>query len=100
MKRVTRVNRWCVLFAAGLSTLGACVDEGPNAPPLRGVEGPRAPIPMDGGAGTAGMAGAGGGGGQGGSQNQGGSGGGSSGAGGSSLPDAGTDASADSGDGG
>jgi hypothetical protein len=45
MKRVTTVNRTtvnrcCVLFAAGaLLTLGACVDEGPDAPPLLGAPG-------------------------------------------------------------
>jgi len=60
MKRVTTVNRWCVLFAAGgLLSVAACVDEGPEAPPLPGAPGSTAP-PEDGGAqgGTGGAAGA------------------------------------------
>ena len=58
MKRVTTVNRWYVLFAAcGLLSVGACVDEGPDAPPLPGALGQTAPVD----AGAAGAAGSGGG---------------------------------------
>lgn len=54
------MNRWCVLFAGACLTLGACVEEGPEAPPLRGVLGPTRPRPVDGGAGMENMAGGGG----------------------------------------
>jgi len=63
MKRVTTVNRWYVLFAAcGLLSVGACVDEYEDAPPLPGAAGPT--LPLDAGAAGAsagGAAGAGGG---------------------------------------
>lgn len=63
MKRMT-VNQWCLLCAAtalSASTLTGCVDEGTDAPPLTGVQGPTAEpsttMPDGGMAGMGGMGG-------------------------------------------
>lgn len=79
------MNRWCLMCVAGATAaFFACVDDGPEAPPLTGELGPLVllPEPDAGGAGTENMAGAGGG-----MMAGGGSGGGSQG--GSSVMDAG-----------
>jgi hypothetical protein len=58
------MNRWCLMCVAGAAVaFFACVDDGPEAPPLTGPVGSTVPLPVPdaGGAGTENMAGAGGG---------------------------------------
>lgn len=102
MKRMSFMNRWSLMCAAGAAlAFAACVEKGDAAPPLTGPIGtitPR-PEPDAGGAGSAGMAGAAGSTGEAGSAGSAGASG-SAGAGGVATPDAGDGASDSGADGG